>query len=80
MQGAAFSLRLVVIVGFGVEIALIADLDLGDERKRDGDRDLQLALMGQLGDLPIEVEAKAAVGKPPSGRQAGPRSRSRCSG
>ncbi|RVE77735.1 hypothetical protein CN238_35190, partial [Sinorhizobium meliloti] len=35
MQGAAFSLRLVVIVGFGVEIALIADLDLGDERKRD---------------------------------------------
>ncbi|RVL70318.1 hypothetical protein CN135_32230 [Sinorhizobium meliloti] len=42
MQGAAFSLRLVVIVGFGVEIALIADLDLGDERERDRDRDRDL--------------------------------------
>lgn len=56
------SLRLVAVVGFGADIALIADLDFGDERKRDRDRDLQPSLVGQFGDLPIDVEAKAAAG------------------
>ncbi len=56
------SLRLVVVVGFPVELHLIADLDLGEERKREGDGDFQLALMGQLGNLPIDVLTKAAAG------------------
>lgn len=56
------SLRLVVVVGFPIELHLIADLDLGEERKREGDGDFQLALMGQLGDLLIDVLTKAAAG------------------
>lgn len=57
------SLQPVVIVGLSVELGLIADLDLGEERKREGDGDFKLAaLMGQLGDLPIDVPPKAAAG------------------
>ena len=36
-QGAASSLRFVVVVGFSIEIALVADLDFGDERKEERD-------------------------------------------
>jgi hypothetical protein len=36
-QGAASSLRFFVVVGFGVESAVVADLDFGDERKRERD-------------------------------------------
>ncbi|KAB1082578.1 hypothetical protein F4V91_32015 [Neorhizobium galegae] len=56
------SLRLVIVVGFPVELHLIADLDFGEERKREGNGDFQLALMGQFGDLPVDVLTKAAAG------------------
>ncbi len=56
------SLRPVVVVGFSVELRLVADLELGEEREGEGDGDFQLALMGQFGDLPIDVQTKAAAG------------------
>ncbi|AUX78448.1 hypothetical protein NXT3_PA00156 (plasmid) [Sinorhizobium fredii] len=46
--GRSPSLRLVVVVGFGVEIALVADLELGDERKGDRDRIFNWPLWDRL--------------------------------
>jgi hypothetical protein len=56
------SLRLVVVVDFPVELHLITNLELGEERKRESDGDLQLARMGQIGDLPVDVPTKTAAG------------------
>ncbi|CUX72369.1 conserved hypothetical protein [Agrobacterium sp. NCPPB 925] len=56
------SLRQFCISGLAIEFDLIAHLDLGDERKHDGDGDFKLALVGQLRDLPVDELAKAAAG------------------
>lgn len=56
------SLRLVVVSGLAVELDLVAELDLGDEREHHGDGEPELALMGQLRDLPVDKLAKATAG------------------
>ena len=56
------SLRLVVVSGLTIELDLIAELDLGDERKHHGDGEPKLALVGQLRDLPVDELAKATAG------------------
>lgn len=62
-EGRGFaSLRLVGVSGLAIELHLIGELDLGEEWKHDGDGELQLALMGQLRDLPVDELAKAAAG------------------
>jgi hypothetical protein len=48
------SLRLVVVSGLTIELELIAEFYLGDERKHHGDGEPKLTLVGQLRDLPVE--------------------------
>ncbi|PZR75831.1 MAG: hypothetical protein DI537_44760, partial [Stutzerimonas stutzeri] len=50
------------VSGLAVELDLIAELDLGDERKHHGDGEPELPLMGQLRDLPVDKLAKATAG------------------
>ena len=62
-EGRGFaSLRLVGASGLAIELDLIGDFDLGEERKHDGDGELKVALMGQLRDLPVDELAKATAG------------------